>query len=560
MGRKLGYMLLAMALAVPASAAAKPGTISGIVRNSAGAPQMGAVVEVFAHATHPLTVFTDAKGHYDAAGLEPGTYYVKVSAPTFLPTLRENVSLRSGAAVLVNITLSTLFEAIQMLPARRTNNDDEGWKWTLRSVAARPILRVTAGGPVVVQQASDKAPKTRLAFVAGTAGDGFGSTGDMSTNFSFERSLFDTGKLSFSGNVGYGNGPQSGILRATYSRHMADGSTPELSLSVRHFSNPDVNSRMPALQAMSLRASDSMNLADAIDVRLGAEYQTVQFVGRVTSVKPFGSVDVHLSPNTVVSYQFASAEPNMSSGKGFDSAAADLGQSGPRLSLVERNAVLEKARHQEIAVSRRFGNTSLQVAGYVDRIHNTALTGAGDMDSPMAELLPDLYSGTFTYNGGDLDTEGLRIVAEQKFSPELAATVSYSYGGVLDVAGNDVGRLRDLRSLVHQESRHSLGFKLSGTARATHTQWAASYRLTNQKSLTPVDLFDSSPGRVDPYLNFFVRQPLPATGFLPGKMEALVDLRNLLAQGYLPVLGRDGRTLYLVQSARSVRGGLAFVF
>ena len=58
----------------------------------------------------------------------------------------------------------------------------------------------------------------------------------------------------------------------------------------------------------------------------------------------------------------------------------------------------------------------------------------------------------------------------------------------------------------------------------------------------------------------FIRQPIPGTSFLPGKMEALVDLRNLLAQGYVPVIGRDGRTLYLVQSARAVRGGLAFVF
>jgi hypothetical protein len=43
-------------------------------------------------------------------------------------------------------------------------------------------------------------------------------------------------------------------------------------------------------------------------------------------------------------------------------------------------------------------------------------------------------------------------------------------------------------------------------------------------------------------------------------MEALLDLRNLLAQGYIPVLGQDGQTLYLVQSARSIRGGLAFTF
>jgi len=44
MGRKLGYALLIMALVVPASATAKPGTISGIMRNSAGTPQMGAMV------------------------------------------------------------------------------------------------------------------------------------------------------------------------------------------------------------------------------------------------------------------------------------------------------------------------------------------------------------------------------------------------------------------------------------------------------------------------------------------------------------------------------------
>jgi hypothetical protein len=43
-------------------------------------------------------------------------------------------------------------------------------------------------------------------------------------------------------------------------------------------------------------------------------------------------------------------------------------------------------------------------------------------------------------------------------------------------------------------------------------------------------------------------------------MEALIDIRNLLAQGYVPVVGRDGQTVYLVDSARSVRGGVSFSF
>ena len=43
-------------------------------------------------------------------------------------------------------------------------------------------------------------------------------------------------------------------------------------------------------------------------------------------------------------------------------------------------------------------------------------------------------------------------------------------------------------------------------------------------------------------------------------MDILLEIRNLMAQGYVPVFGQDGRTVYLVQSARAVRGGVAFSF
>ncbi|MGB7586019.1 MAG: hypothetical protein WBM11_14340, partial [Terriglobales bacterium] len=87
-----------------------------------------------------------------------------------------------------------------------------------------------------------------------------------------------------------------------------------------------------------------------------------------------------------------------------------------------------------------------------------------------------------------------------------------------------------------------------------------SYRWISQPALTPVDMFNASAGRADPYLNLFFRQPIPGTSFLPGRIEAVIDLRNLLAEGYVPVIGHDGHTVYLVQSARAVRGGLSFTF
>jgi hypothetical protein len=70
-------------------------------------------------------------------------------------------------------------------------------------------------------------------------------------------------------------------------------------------------------------------------------------------------------------------------------------------------------------------------------------------------------------------------------------------------------------------------------------------------------MFNASAGQTDPFLNIFLRQPIP---FFGSHVEAVIDVRNLLAQGYVPVLGQDGQTVYLVDSARSVRGGVAFKF
>jgi hypothetical protein len=130
---------------------------------------------------------------------------------------------------------------------------------------------------------------------------------------------------------------------------------------------------------------------------------------------------------------------------------------------------------------------------------------------------------------------------------------------VLDLARPDVS-LQQAQSWLSTERRHSMGAKLSAAMPRTHTRCIASYRWVSGSALTPVDMYNASPGQSDPYLNLFVHQPIPSMGFLPGHVEAVIDLRNLLAQGYVPVLAQDGQTVYLVQAARSVRGGLTFSF
>jgi hypothetical protein len=151
----------------------------------------------------------------------------------------------------------------------------------------------------------------------------------------------------------------------------------------------------------------------------------------------------------------------------------------------------------------------------------------------------------------------VRVVMQQKLPADLTATVAYNYGGVLDASPNRPWD--EFASSIHTERRHAVTTKLAGSLPGTKTRWSTSYKWTSGTALTPVDMFDASPGQSEPYFNVFVRQPIPGATCL-GRMEALVEVRNLLAQGYMPVVSPDGQTLYLVQSARSIRGGVAFTF
>jgi hypothetical protein len=559
--RKLGFLVVTFCLVLPASAAEGRASISGYVRSATGVPQMGAMVEVLGSAVHSLKVFTDESGFYSAAGLLPGVYSVKVSAPSFLPALRERVGLHPGNSVVVNITLNTLFEAIQLAPLRGPADDDD-WKWVLRSVSNRPILRVLDdGSPIVTSQAEqdDHDLKGTLSFLAGSPSEGFGSTSDVTTGFSVEKSIFSAGTVEVRGNLGYGSGLPAAVVRTSYRHKMANGSEPQVAFTLRRLASPDGNLHSPGLQALALTTADGFTLGNILELRFGSELQTIQFMGRVTAFRPFGSADVHLSPNTVLEYRYASSQPDSRMDKGFETAPADLSESGPHVSITNFSPSLERAHHQELSLSRRLGKNNVQVAVYSDRIADPALTGVGETPADSGEVLPDFYSGTFTYQGRDLDTRGLRVVLQRNLTADLTATLDYGYGGVLDLGKSDVS-LQEARQATVVRERHTMAAKIAGTVPGAKTRWIASYRWISGQALTPVDMFNASAGQADPYLNIFFRQPIPGTGFLPGHMDAMIDVRNLLAQGYVPVMGQDGRTVYLVQSARAIRGGVAFTF
>ncbi len=565
MTRTTGWVLgSVLALCLAAGAAVTPGSISGYVKDSSGVPQMGAAVEVYGTATgqHQLA-YTDETGHFSLNGLLPGSYDLRASAPSFLPTLREDVALSAGTAKVLNITLNTLFEAVKMLPpAKRPGDEDDTWKWTLRSTANRPILRFDDGAPVVVESAQqEKSFSGGLAFVAGGTSAGYASGSDLGTAFNVEHSIFSGSTVGFNGTLGYGTGIPDGILQVSYRRQSEEaGMAPEMALSIRRFAAPQNGFHLGSFQAVSFSYSNGFSIGELLDVRVGSEVQAIQFMGRANAVRPYGSLDVHVARNTVLEYKYTTSEPNKS-GMGLDAGPAEVAQNGPRVSLYNNNPLLENAHHHELSLSQRLGDdNSVQLAYYRDRISDPELLGVGEIDSDAGYFLPDVYSGTFSFTGSELKAQGVRLVYERKLGDSLLAALDYDYGGVLELDQPGIDW-----SLVHdnlkQAWRHSVALKLNGKLNHSHTSWMASYRWISGQAVTPVDMFNASAGQTDPFFNVFLRQAIPRWHFLPGgHMEAIVDLRNLLAQGYVPMLGPDGKTVYLVQSARSVRGGVSFTF
>ena len=91
------------------------------------------------------------------------------------------------------------------------------------------------------------------------------------------------------------------------------------------------------------------------------------------------------------------------------------------------------------------------------------------------------------------------------------------------------------------------------------TRVITSYGWNDFSALLPAHLSLTGKSYQDMGWNVYVRQPLPGFPGMRGRLEATAELRNLLAQGYLPITA-EGRKAVLTNSPRAVRGGLSFIF
>ena len=138
--------------------------------------------------------------------------------------------------------------------------------------------------------------------------------------------------------------------------------------------------------------------------------------------------------------------------------------------------------------------------------------------------------------------------------------LSYANGDALVMPATAASRvpLAQMLGSAHPRRAQTYTISLSGTLEGTGTRWRASYRWQPEDTVTQVAPFAAD--AAEPYLNLHLRQPICARRDGTGGFEAVLDVRNLLAEGYRPYLLSDGSLLIFAQDQRGIRGGLAFTF
>ena len=547
---------LIAAVAAPLYGAA-PGTVTGVVRDSAGEPQIGALVQLLQPDFSVVVAsYTDAKGRFVFSNIAPGRYQLKAIATSFLPALREGIRVRRGTVV--NLTLNTLYEVMQWLPAqpKAANAPSDDWAWTLRSAANRPLLRWLEDGPLlVVSDGSGGRPRLKARLMATGQAGTFGESGERITA-AMQDTPSDSRELL--ARVDFAPGTDGGMESMLgFSQDLGfAGSVQSLAAMAIH---PEIDSAASeGLDEAAFQSAETIRLGPDVTAKVGAAQVLARFAqdnaGTLVETLPFASIEFNIGSSTVAYRMATMASPSMT---------ADASQTAywlPTLVTRDGNLAVEKGLHQEIGWQRQTDTSGMSVVFFNDDLENPALEAAPSGQAPVStQALYDQTSGLMRVAGPNFSAPGMMASFERTLPGGKRVRFQYANGStlVLPALQRSVS-LSQLLAAAHPRRVQTYALSLSGILDGTNTHWSATYRWQPADTVTSVAPFAED--ALEPYLAIRLRQPIRERAEGGGGIDAVLDVSNLLAEGYRPYVLPDGSTLIFAQGQRAIGAGIAFTF
>ncbi len=597
---KLGIIAAALLLSsTPAFAANPPklaGSIAGIVRDTTGIPQMGATVLLFDKYEKLLQrALTNERGAFGFETLLPDLYSVRVSLASFMPVMRQKIAVQSGLQSLLYINLSNLLSSIELvyaLPGKGALMSDD-WKWTLKTAnATRPILRFNPSDvgfsrtPDPRRSASAIFSDTRgLVTLSGGDPGTLGASSDLQdlgTAFALATSLFGRNQLQVSGNLGYTlhSGMPAAGFRTSYRR---EGMGPEISVTMRQIylptragmSQATGQDGLPALRSTSVAMADRAAITENLLLEYGVSLDSVSLGDHLNYFSPFARLTYDLGKIGTVQFAYSSGgapaelarRPGAAmtpethvDGIGLSENLAALALA-PRVSMFDGKIKVQRTQNFELGYEKIAGSRTFDVSVYREIVSNGALTmAAPDGLFAAGDVLPDISSNSSIVNIGGYERYGYAASMTQSLGDNLEVGGSAGRTGVLTAGDQEIAPIADdVRSKVRMGQRFWGSARASATLPYSATKITSTYEWTDYSALMPTHYYLTQKAYPEPGLNIHIQQPIPAFQGLPGRLEATLDMRNMMAQGYLHLSAGDRRVL-LMQNPRALRAGLSFIF
>jgi len=563
------------------------GSLIGSVTDSSGVPQFGATVLLFNRYDKVVEkAVTTLRGDFVFDSLPSDTYSIRVTMPSFVPAIKRNIVVQPGMQSVLAINLATLFSSIELVSTgpRNGNLMSDEWKWALRSsMTTRPVLRILP--EIKEQNEPTQVFSDTSGMVQVSTGDAnpyssaFMDQSDMGTAFALATSIYGHNRVQVTGNLGYAleaASPTTGV-RATFSRGEGpEDMWPEVKVTMQQTAillrGPAGGMQQrsnPLYRTMSVSTMDHAQITSALNLEYGVSFDSIQFYDRLNYFSPFARLTYDLHEFGQIQFGYSSGAPPID--LVLDSHDADTAMRQdimalslmPRVSVRDGDAHVQRTENYEIGYHFRHGSRSYAVGAYHESVTNGAVTllGAEDLNDGM-DLLPQIASDGSVFNIGNYSRTGYSASVTQNLGDDYNLTLAWGNGGVLRADGRTLQSddPAELRAMLHPSQEQWVAGRVNALVPWLGTRLSASYQWADARAIAPAHIYFTQPSLAEPGLNIRVKQPIPPIFGMPGRLEATAEIRNLLAQGYLPVQTASGRVLILTQSPRAVRGGLSFIF
>ena len=484
-----------------------------------------------------------------------------------MSSTRPNIRLTSGGRTLADMTLGTLFQTGGWFPVERRSKEEplDDWRWTLRSTAERPLLRFT-NDSVDTEPESHAAATAERPVTKGVqrteAEVVYGDSGLLQSGLrqgvSLEQEHNDGKGTRLHAVIGSSPGEKEApslALSAGFERQQAlthsafravAGLVDEPQLS---------GAGKSGFQAVSLATGERIVLGDLVTIDAGTLVSAERLVASRVFSAPFLRVEVHPSPNVALSYRYAGSQALQS----LDDLDSTEIQPAP-LAQANGRPLGNPATHQQLSASRRWTRDVVTLSAYRDAFYEGIVAGTGDLrlnDFAGLPVTANLANGEFLWAVNGYIAEGAGASWTHTLVPHLQATIQADFGTTLERHISSSAVISTLQTSTATCNRPALMTKLEGAMPKTGTTFEVGYHWQSENTLATINPFDIPSGTA--YAGVKLQQQI-WSGKEIRRVHAVIEASNLLAEGYQPILGTDGKTLYLAQVPRSIQAGLVFSF